>query len=236
MESQTWPKGGSLLSTSPSDGYLLLLSRSGNVNAKSEFYKRYFDKRYLVGRSVSPTLIKLLDPWEFNHAFFDAFTSMCRNYTFAANASIKTYFSVLMKNSLVSEANSNCVFERANTLSLDEEYYSEQGEPYTLGEAIPDKSEYNNVTYYMDYVESIDRLSNASSRLSKQERKIVGLRMDGRTFREIASDLKISITQAHQVFTSFCSKIKETLTKAKVPSYLLNARSYQKQAGFAGVN
>lgn len=233
---ETWPNGGSLLSTSPSDGYLLLLSRSGNANAKSEFYKRYFDKRYLVGRSVSPTIIKLLDPWEFNHAFFDAFNSVYKNYTFGANASVRTYFSVVMKNSLVSEANSNAVFERANTLSLDEEYHSEEGEPYTLGEAIPDKSEYSNVTYYTNYVESIDRLSDASTRLSKAERTIIGLRMDGLTFREIAKSLKISITQAHQVFTSFCSKIKETLKETRVPSYLLNAHSYQKQVGFAGVN
>ena len=233
MESQTWPEGGSLLSTSPSDGYLLLLSRSGNVNAKSEFYKRYFDKRYLVGRSVSPTIIKLLDPWEFNHAFYDAFTSVYKNYTFGAKASVKTYFSILMKNSLVSEANSNYVFERANTLSLDEEYHSEEGEPFILGETIADKSEYNNVPYYMDYVESIDRLSSTGANLSRTEKEIVGLRMDGLTYREIAKSLKISITQAHQIFTSFCSKIKETLTGIKVPSYLLNK---QKQLGFAGVN
>jgi DNA-directed RNA polymerase specialized sigma subunit len=85
----------------------------------------------------------------------------------------------------------------------------------------------------MDYVESIDRLSSAGANLSKTEKEIVGLRMDGLTYREIAKSLKISITQAHQIFTSFCSKIKETLTGIKVPSYLLNK---QKQLGFAGVN
>ena len=232
MESQTWPKGGSLLST-PSDGYLLLLSRSGNTNAKSEFYKRYYDRRYLVGRSVSPTITDLLDNWEFNHAFYDAFMAIYKNYTFNSNATVRTYFSTVMKNSLISEANNDYVFDRASTLSLEEEYYSEEGEPYTLGETIADKSEYNNIPYYMNYVEAVDRLSKEENRLSKTEKRIVGLRMDGFTYREIAKSLKISITQAHHTFVSFCSKIKETLTGVKVPSYVLNN---QKQVGFAGVN
>ena len=227
MESQTLPSRGSLLATLPSDGYLLLLSRVGNYSSKDELLKRYYDKRYLVGRSVSPTIIKLLDTWEFNHAFYDAYTSVYKNYSFGAKASIKTYFSVVMKNALVSEANSNYVFERVNTLSFDEELHSQEGETYTLGDVIADKSEYNNVTYYMDFVDSIDRLEEKDIKLSKMEKTIVGLRFEGLTFKEIAKALCVSITYAHQVFRSFYNKIKETIHGVEVSNIVKKFKKKQ---------
>ena len=228
MESQTLPSRGSLSNTRPSDGYLLLLSRAGNSNGKDELLKRYYDKRYLVGRSVSPTIIKLLDTWEFNHAFYDAYTSVYKNYTFGANASIKTYFSVLMKNALVSEANSNYVFERVNTISFDEELHSQEGETYTLGDVIADKSEYSNVTYYMDFVDSLDRLEQENINMSKMEKTIVGLRFEGLTFKEIAKALNTSITHAHQVFSDFYKKVKETLEGVGVSNIVSKAKELLK--------
>ena len=127
-----------------------------------------------------------------------------------------------MKNALVSEANSNYVFERVNTLSFDEELHSQEGETYTLGDVIADKSEYNNVTYYMDFVDSIDRLEEKDIKLSKMEKTIVGLRFEGLTFKEIAKALCVSITYAHQVFRSFYNKIKETIHGVGV-SNIVNA-------------
>ncbi|MCQ2772956.1 MAG: hypothetical protein MJ238_06790 [Bacilli bacterium] len=62
------------------DEKLLFASRAGNFYAGSELLQRYFEIRYKVGNNVSPTLIKLLDSWEFNHAFFDAYNNICVHY------------------------------------------------------------------------------------------------------------------------------------------------------------
>ena len=160
MQASASPSRGSFSNPLDSDGYLLLLSRVGNYSSKDELLKRYYDKRYLVGRSVSPTIIKLLDTWEFNHAFYDAYTSVYKNYSFGAKASIKTYFSVVMKNALVSEANSNNVFERINTISLDEELHSPEGEIYTLSDIVPDKSEYSDDELKSLYIKYIDAVAS----------------------------------------------------------------------------
>ena len=227
MESQTLPSRGSLLATLPSDGYLLLLSRVGNYSSKDELLKRYYDKRYLVGRSVSPTIIKLLDTWEFNHAFYDAYTSVYKNYSFGAKASIKTYFSVVMKNALVSEANSNNVFERINIISLDEELHSPEGEIYTLSDIVPDKSEYSDVTYYTNFVDSLDILEKSHLKLSKMEKTIIGLRHEGLTFREIGKTLSISITGAHQIYSDVYNRVKQVIEGIGVSNI---KRKYRKKA------
>lgn len=227
MESQTLPSRGSLLATLPSDGYLLLLSRVGNNSSKEELLKRYYDKRFLVGRSVSPTIINLLDTWEFNHAFYDAYTSVYKNYSFGAKASIKTYFSVVMKNALVSEANSNNVFERINIISLDEELHSPEGEIYTLSDIVPDKSEYGDVTYYTNFVDSLDKLEKSHLKLSKMEKTIIGLRHEGLTFREIGKTLSISITSAHQIYSDVYNRVKQVIEGIGVSNI---KRKYRKKA------
>ena len=211
MQASASPSRGSFSNPLDSDGYLLLLSRVGNNSSKEELLKRYYDKRFLVGRSVSPTIINLLDTWEFNHAFYDAYTSVYKNYSFGGKASIKTYFSVLMKNALVSEANSNNVFERINTISLDEELHSPEGEIYTLSDIVPDKSEYSDVTYYTNLSDSIDKLEKNHIKLSKMEKTIIGLRHEGLTFREIGKTLKISITNAHKIYNDVYNRVKAVL-------------------------
>lgn len=211
MQAVASPSRGSFSNPFHSDGYLLLLSRVGNNSSKNELLRRYYDRRYVVGKSVSPTIIKYLDSWEFNHAFYDAYTSVYKNYSFGEKASIKTYFSVLMKNALVSEANNSHIFDRANTLSLDEELHSEEGETYTLGDIVPDKSEYSNVTYYTNFVDSLDKLEKKHINLSKTEKTILGLRNEGLTFREIGKALNISITSAHQIYTDIYNRVKEAL-------------------------
>ncbi len=227
MQASASPSRGSFSNPLNSDGYLLLLSRVGNNSSKEELLKRYYDKRFLVGRSVSPTIINLLDTWEFNHAFYDAYTSVYKNYSFGAKASIKTYFSVVMKNALVSEANSNNVFERINIISLDEELHSPEGEIYTLGDIVPDKSEYSDVTYYTNFVDSLDKLEKSHLKLSKMEKTIIGLRHEGLTFREIGKTLSISITSAHQIYNDVYNMVKQVIEGIGVSNI---KRKYRKKA------
>lgn len=227
MQASASPSRGSFSNPLNSDGYLLLLSRVGNNSSKEELLKRYYDKRFLVGRSVSPTIINLLDTWEFNHAFYDAYTSVYKNYSFGAKASIKTYFSVVMKNALVSEANSNNVFERINIISLDEELHSPEGEIYTLSDIVPDKSEYSDVTYYTNFVDSLDKLEKSHLKLSKMEKTIIGLRHEGLTFREIGKTLSISITSAHQIYSDVYNRVKQVIEGIGVSNI---KRKYRKKA------
>ena len=227
MQASASPSRGSFSNPLNSDGYLLLLSRVGNNSSKEELLKRYYDKRFLVGRSVSPTIINLLDTWEFNHAFYDAYTSVYKNYSFGAKASIKTYFSVVMKNALVSEANSNNVFERINIISLDEELHSPEGEIYTLSDIVPDKSEYGDVTYYTNFVDSLDKLEKSHLKLSKMEKTIIGLRHEGLTFREIGKTLSISITSAHQIYSDVYNRVKQVIEGIGVSNI---KRKYRKKA------
>lgn len=191
---------------------LIVASRAGNVNAGNELIKTLFDIRYKVGRGISPTIVRLLDPWEFNHAFFQAYMSLIRNYRLGNTTAVRTYFSTLLKNAMIAEASSSAVFQRINCLSLDEERMGLDGETYTLIDTIEDeKSGENEVIYYTDYMDLIDRVQEEACGLTEIEKAIIRLRSEGLTYDQIAEILSITAARARGAFVRFYDLVKKTI-------------------------
>lgn len=198
------PKKASFSKYVDYDEKLLFASRAGNFSAGSELLKRFFGLRYLVGNSVSPTLVKLLDSWEFNHAFFDAYNTICKCYKHNKGATVKTYFSRVFKNALVYEAATNQVFQRLNILSFDEEMHSLEGDEYTLSDIVPADSDiYNDVVYYVDYIDSLERFTKKDYGFREIDKAIIKLRAEGFSYEEIGKTLSITKNTARRSFQKF---------------------------------
>lgn len=214
------PSKGSFSKCGESYEKLLIAARAGNLNAANELLKNLFDIRLKVGRGISPTIVKLLDSWEFNHAFFEAYSSLCKTYREENGCSVRTYFSTLLKNAMIAEASSSAVFQRLNTLSLDDERSGPDGESYTLGDMIAGKpSVQSDVTYYIDFVDSYDRFSSKEHSLSKMEKTIVKLRSEGLTYEQIGEILSISITKARSAFMKFYNAVLDTIQREETPRF-----------------
>lgn len=204
---QTPSKGSFLTYEEPLEN-LLVAARAGNFNASADLMKRLFDMRYRIGNGISPTIVKLLDAWEFNHAFFEAFNNLFKYYKEENGCSIKTFLSVLLKHELIAEAGSSAIFQRLNTLSMDDERSSEEGEAYSLIDtACDEKLSESEVINYMDYVDGLERVVESEHDLPKMDRAIVTLRREGMTYEHIGKILSISITKARSIFTDFYNKV-----------------------------
>jgi len=199
---------------------LLVAARAGNLNAANELLKSLFDIRLKIGRGISPTIVRLLDSWEFNHAFFEAYSSLCKNYKEENGCSVRTYFSTLLKNAMIAEASSSAVFQRLNTLSLDEERSGPDGEVYSLGDMVSDKKDdESEVVDYVDYVDSLDRVNGMDINLSKMDKTIIKLRSEGMTYEEIGEVLSISITKARNAYLRFYNSIRNTINLSEISRY-----------------
>ena len=193
------------------DENLLMGARAGNISATNELLQKYFDMRFAVARYLSPTIVRLLDRWEFNHAFFDAYNNTCKNYSLATGHSVRSYFSTLFKNSLIQEASHNDIFQRLNTLSLDEEHQAQTGDSYTLADIVPDNDPQSNVVYYMNYMDALEKFSERDFKLDDIDKAVVKLRVDGLTYEEIGQTLSISISHARTSYLKFYDKVLETI-------------------------
>ncbi len=198
------PKKASFSEFHDYDESLLLASRAGNFSAGNELLKRFFDMRYLLGKVLSPTIVKLLDSWEFNHAFFDAYNSTCRFYLHNRGSTVRTYFKTVLKNALIAEASSSQVHQRLRTISLDQFDFSQEGNSYCLNDIVPSGQDLlSDVTYYVNYMETVGKFVEKDFGLSKMDKAIVRLRADGLAFEEVGEVLSIPASRARIGFQKF---------------------------------
>lgn len=198
------PKKASFSEFNDYDESLLFATRAGNFSAGNELLKRFFDMRYLLGKILSPTIVKLLDSWEFNHAFFDAYNSTCRFYLHNRGSTVRTYFKTVLKNALIAEASSSQVHQRLRTMSLDQFDYSQEGNTYCLNDIVPSGQDaYSDVTYYVNYMEAFGKFIEKDFGLSTIDKAIVRLRADGLAFEEVGEVLSITPSRARASFQKF---------------------------------
>ena len=206
------PKKASFSEFHDYDESLLLASRAGNFSAGNELLKRFFDMRYLLGKVLSPTIVKLLDSWEFNHAFFDAYNSTCRFYLHNRGSTVRTYFKTVLKNALIAEASSSQVHQRLRTISLDQFDFSQEGNSFCLNDIVPSGQDLlSDVTYYVNYMETVGKFVEKDFGLSKMDKAIVRLRADGLAFEEVGEVLSIPTSRARIGFQKFYKTALDTI-------------------------
>lgn len=206
------PKKARVFKYIDSDEHLLFSSRSGNFNAGNQLLQKFFSIRYKIGQSVSPTIMKLLDSWEFNHAFFDSYNNAFRNYKHYSGATVRTYFSRIMKHALIAEASSNQVYQRIHTLSFDEAMYSSEGNDYALCDIVPAGEDvYSDVTYYINYMESVEVFLKKDFKLNEMDKAIIKLRADGLSFEDISQALSIPKANARNAYMKFYRAALKTI-------------------------
>lgn len=206
------PKKASFFEYFEYDESLLLASRAGNFSASNELLKRFFNMRYLIGNGLSRTIVKLLDSWEFNHAFFEAYNNMCRYYIPNKGTTVRAYFKRIMKNSLISEATSSQVRQRINTLSLDDVVYSQEGYETALNDIVPACEGLNSdVTYYVNYMDAAGKFLNKDYNLKDIDKAIVMLRADGLTFEEVSDVLSMPFSKVRKSYLKFYKAVLKTI-------------------------
>ena len=186
------------------DEELLLLARMGDTKAEQILLERYFLRRFIYGRRARPDLLTFLTPLDFNGAFFKAYLNAVSTYRFG----FSTFHSYLQR-ILTHELNREVVnsLRMANygyqQLRLDTLINESLSDDMTFHDIVPDDTPSNDPRIFLNYADSLARLSKLPPEIDQITLDLVHLRMEGFSFEEAAARLGLTIHGARKRLKSF---------------------------------
>ena len=175
------------------DEELLLLARMGDTEAEQILLERYFMRRFIYGRRARADFLHYLTPLDFNGVFFKAYLNAVSTYRFG----FSTFHSYLQR-ILVHELNREVIsslrlasygFQQLRLDTLINESLSDE---MTFHDIVPDDTPSNDPRIFLNYADSLAKLSRLPPDIDQLTIDLVRLRLDGFTFEEAASHLGLT--------------------------------------------
>lgn len=186
------------------DEELLLLARMGDSQAEQILLERYFKRRFIYGRRARPDFLHYLTPLDFNGVFFKVYLNAVSTYRFG----FSTFHSYLQR-ILVHELNREVIsslrlasygFQQLRLDTLINESLSDE---MTFHDIVPDDTPSNDPRIFLNYADSLARLSKLPPEIDQLTLDLVHLRIDGFSFEEAAAQLGLTIHGARKRLKSF---------------------------------
>ncbi len=175
------------------DEELLLLSRMGDAEAEQLLLERHFMRRFAHGRQARPDLLHRLTPLDYNGVFFKVYLNAVSTYRFGMTT-FRGYLRRLLTHEIAKE-----IFGRMTlmdygfqTLQLDTFVDESRSADTTFHDVIPDETPANDPRVFLNYADSLAKLSRLPPDIDQLTIDLVRLRLDGFTFEEAASHLGLT--------------------------------------------
>ena len=90
--------------------------------------------------------------------------------------------------------------------------YSVDGTDYALCDIVPSGEDaYSDVTYYINYMESVELFLKKDFKLSEMDKAIIKLRADGLSYEDISATLSIPFSEARNAYLKFYKAVLKTI-------------------------
>jgi hypothetical protein len=192
------------------DEELILLWRMNVSCAKEILTKRYYDARDLHARRAAPGFYNQISAWDLNQRYFVTFLNCLENYTFG-NARFQKYLETALGHDIARfvKNKQECDF---SLLSLDGFVHEDESE-LTLHDVIP-AGQSSDPRLFVDYFDEAMALGRAPKLIDKEVLRVASMRIDGYTFAEISSTLKITPKKARVRYEKYEKEVKKILEKS----------------------
>lgn len=209
--------------TSLSDEELISLIHHGDDEASNILAERYYAKHksllYLAGSSF----LLALGESESNHAFFVAYLSAVKNFN-PQKGNFRTYFVKILSHQIPRSLQEERRNPLGNALSLDApvtgdtENSSCFSDSCSLGDA-------NDPRAYLTYMEEAEQLGALPKSLDRKTLTVARLRIDGRSYEEIASTMRLTPRVVRLKYLRYEAFIKDGI---KIGSFDEALRKYKR--------
>ncbi len=192
-----------------SDEELLFLSRSGDEKAQEQLDMRYCKNHERFVYLVAPDLIRFRSICDLSAVAFQCYLRCLNHYEFGGSY-FRNYYETCLRHDF-SRVRKGVYEERKGVLmSLDE---TRSVDELTYHDVIPSSCVYDNPQKYVDYFEEVLSLNLAPSCIDSEVLLVARLRLDGVSFKDIASSLHISLRQAYYRYRIYEEEVKKLLKK-----------------------
>lgn len=192
-----------------SDEELILLARSGDQLAQDQLDYRYFHNLNQFCRFAAPDLIRYSSSLDLYAIAYRTYLNCLYFYTFGT-CKFKSYFDLCLRHAF-SRAREQIYEEKRIVFSLDE--CTKTTPDVTYHDVIPTGSINDNPCKYVDYFEEIYLLRLAPKVISPEVLLVARERLEGASFKEIASKLNISLKCAYYRYSLYEGEVKKLLRR-----------------------
>lgn len=194
------------------DSELMMMVKEDDDIAKEILFNKYYYIVDILIKKYKKMALKLgVDLKDLQQEALFGFTNAINRYRDEDKASLKTFMSLCierrLKNSILKASRKkNQLFNKA--LSLEHIYGTNDN---TLGDTISDNNQNNPLTKLTSKERYDDLVNNILSSLSKKEKDVLYLMIDGFNYTQIASILDVSAKSIDNTISRIKQKVKEII-------------------------
>jgi DNA-directed RNA polymerase specialized sigma24 family protein len=202
------------ISPMASDEALIISIRQGNEEAQSILAIRYYQKRFFHAARVAPNTYRLMDPCDFGSLYFRVYLA-CENHYLLGEFRFQSYFESCLKRALAKEVE-ELIAERRRILSLDTPLPGNDNSMLSLHDVVAADQNPHDPKIYLNYCETLERLSKLPRQISPRVLRLVDLHVKGLTYREAEKRLHIPSRTAKTMLTAYRKFVRGLIKKERV--------------------
>lgn len=192
-----------------SDEELILLARSGDQTAQAQLDYRYFHNQSRLCHYAAPDLIRFSSTVDIPALAYRTYLNCLYSYTFGS-CKFKSYYDLCLRHAF-SRVREQVYEEKRTVLSLDE--CTKATPDVTYHDVIPTGAINDNPCKYVDYFEEIYLLRLAPKVITPEVLLVARERLEGTSFKEIASKLNISLKCAYYRYSLYEGEVRKLLRR-----------------------
>lgn len=192
-----------------SDEELILLARSGDQTAQAQLDYRYFHNQSRLCRYAASDLIRFSSSLDISALAYRTYLNCLYFYSFGS-CKFKSYYDLCLRHAF-SRVREQVYEEKRLVFSLDE--CTKATPDVTYHDVIPTGTINDNPCKYVDYFEEIYLLRLAPKVITPELLLVARERLEGASFKEIASKLNISLKCAYYRYSLYEGEVRKLLRR-----------------------
>lgn len=195
------------------DEELLLLARLGDYEAEQLLMERYFKARFLHGRRASAGNFNSLTPLDYNGVFFKAYLNAVNTFRFG-RVTFHNYLHMILGREINHQLMSSRQPENygLKVVRLDTLINESNSDETTFHDIVADEDPMNDPAAYVNYAESLAKLSKLPNNLDPRAIELAKLHREGMPITKAAKKLGVSLHQAKKMMDAFRKFVEDIIT------------------------
>lgn len=179
-------------------------SRMGDSEAEQLLFERFFSIRFIQGRRSRPDLFPYLSPLDFNSLFFKVFMNAQSTFRFGI-ITFRGYLQTILGHEIGRQVVENFRphYRAIRVVRLDTLIDENQSEEATFHDIIADETPANDPRVFLDYAESLAKLSKLPPKIDQTTVDLMRLRFEGYSVEEAAAVMGIDYYNARTMIRRF---------------------------------
>lgn len=187
-----------------------LIQKTNDEMAASAITERYFRLRFAYMSKVGNGLQHAIGDWEANYVYFATYENCLQKFVRSKGRRFKTYFLTALEHAFVHAARKARLFDPIRVLSYDTDMPSKSG-TLTFSDSLATTNLSDNPVAFFDYKEAFENLRLINEKTDKLTLQVVGLKMKGLTYRQVAKVVELSAKQVRSRYENYMKEIHKKL-------------------------